>query len=263
MQKDTHFYLTYALAVKAGIAASVAEKIAWANYYTDKLIEPGLDGMFTQTISRWRQKKVQREVLIPFHFLPGEDEKQPWVVTADSWMARALVTFAASDNPIRFGIALHAYQDSFSHQGFTGWRDDFNSCWLWWDLRSIMPNVAHTEMGPIPDIATAVWTDPRTGKTIDNRKRVMACARGTYGFLCAFGNSGTWPHWYRIGFRLWRILRIKNYDKRKDALRKWAGRPDLSYTTLDKQVTRPQRMRFVDAARAHRVDAMKMFPKEK
>jgi len=35
MQKDVHFYLTYLLAIKAGVIPEVAKKIAWANQYTD------------------------------------------------------------------------------------------------------------------------------------------------------------------------------------------------------------------------------------
>jgi hypothetical protein len=43
MQKDIHFYLTYALAKKAGIDVEVAEKIAWANQHTDELTKAMLN----------------------------------------------------------------------------------------------------------------------------------------------------------------------------------------------------------------------------
>jgi hypothetical protein len=49
MQKDVHFYVTYALAKKAGLAAESAETLAWANQYTDDLTQPDLHGIQTQS----------------------------------------------------------------------------------------------------------------------------------------------------------------------------------------------------------------------
>ena len=49
MQKDVHFCVTYALARKAGLPAEDAEKLAWADQYTDDLTESDLHGIQTQS----------------------------------------------------------------------------------------------------------------------------------------------------------------------------------------------------------------------
>jgi hypothetical protein len=49
MQKDVHFYVTYALARKAGLAAEDAEALAWADQFTDDLTAPDLHGIQTQS----------------------------------------------------------------------------------------------------------------------------------------------------------------------------------------------------------------------
>ena len=44
-----HFYVTYALARKAGLPAADAEVLAWADQYTDDLTAPDLHGIQTQS----------------------------------------------------------------------------------------------------------------------------------------------------------------------------------------------------------------------
>ena len=75
MQKDFHFYLTYVLSRKVGISVKDAEKIAWANQYTDDLTEADLHGIQTQSaiLGNWADRQIQLSVLVPFHFIPGAD----------------------------------------------------------------------------------------------------------------------------------------------------------------------------------------------
>ena len=157
MQKDFHFYVTYALARKVGIEAEVARDIAWADQYTDDLTEADLYGVQTQCdrLGNWGDKQIQFSVLIPFHFIPGGTPKSkwPWMVTENNTRAKALVNAAlTSKSPLSLGIALHGLQDTFSHQNFSGWQEDANSCYPWYYLKSALPNVGHTEMLVIPDI---------------------------------------------------------------------------------------------------------------
>jgi hypothetical protein len=49
MQKDVHFYVTYAVARKAGLPAKDAEVLAWADQFTDDLTAPDLHGIQTQS----------------------------------------------------------------------------------------------------------------------------------------------------------------------------------------------------------------------
>jgi hypothetical protein len=172
MQKDVHFYLTYLLAVRAGLSQKSAKLIAWADQHTDDLTEAELHGIQTQSavLGNWHQRQVQLSVLVPFHFIPGDAPDHPWVTTSDSGHARTLV-MDASEDLLQLGIALHAHQDTFSHQGFSGWQEDINACFPWYFIESALPNVGHAEMRVVPDVVNYVWTDPRTGERIDNKKR--------------------------------------------------------------------------------------------
>ena len=189
---DVHFYLTYALSRKVGISASDAKIIAWANQYTDELTQADLYGIQTQSdvLGNWGDRQVQLSVLVPFHFIPGNDRTHPWKTTRNNNRVRQLVDSALrKKNPFQFGIALHGLQDTFSHEGFSGWREDLNSCYPWYYIQSGLPNVGHAELLVTPDVVNYIWTDPRDGRRIDNKKRTMSATKATYDFLVQF--SGT------------------------------------------------------------------------
>jgi hypothetical protein len=217
MQKDIHFNLTYALSRKVGICTKDAKIIAWADQFTDEMTKAGLYGIQTQSaiLGNWGDDQIQLSVLVPFHFVPGE---KGWIVTPNNERARALV--AEAKNVFELGIALHALQDTFSHQGFSGWEEKANACFPWWYLKSGLPNIGHAEMGVTPDVVNNIWTDPRTGEVIDNKKRAHACAAATFGVLAGYGRKKV--NWPRIDIRLEDMFRMK-YDDRKKALMKMAG----------------------------------------
>jgi len=211
MQKDLHWCATNALAQKAGIKE--AELIAWSDCFTDKLRETRLHGIRTQAsaLSNWADKQIQRTVLVPFHFIPGNSLETPHMVTANSRLANIIVEDANS--PIELGIALHSLQDTYSHQGFTGWQEKFNRCYSWVDPRSLPPAIGHAEMIKVPDIISQVWTDPRTGQTIDNKSRAFACLKKTYEVLCNYAEKEcNWDD-IAIQFKAW--VAIRDYDERK------------------------------------------------
>ena len=74
-QKDIHYYATAALAVKAGFSENDSMLIAWSDQFTDELTKPELHGLRTQCgkIDDWNDRTVQADVLVPFHFLPGDN----------------------------------------------------------------------------------------------------------------------------------------------------------------------------------------------
>lgn len=69
----------------------------------------------------------------------------------------------------RLGIALHVFMDSYSHQGFCGWRDSRNSRRSFFEW--LTPDIGHADYGIKPDELAAVWE--RNGKKIVNRERFM------------------------------------------------------------------------------------------
>lgn len=231
MQKDFHFNVTYALARRVGLSPQIAEKIAWANQYTDENTQPDLHGIQTQVKiagGNWADKQIQATVLVPFHFIPGDG----WKVTPNSELAREAVQ-DAMDEPIRFGIALHAFQDTFSHEGFTGWEEPsngrfgFNHLWA-----GITPNIGHADFGPVPDIIY--------GKGVDNRAKALNCARQTLTALQCFAKSSEGDI---VGLE--RIFSIADYDERKQKL------IDLEIPARRFSSCKQYKDDFIKAARKH------------
>ena len=258
MQKDVHFYLTYALSRKAGIRHEEAEKIAWADQYTDDLTEAALHGIQTQSaiLGNWMLRQIQLSVLVPFHFIPGTDPQHPWMTTSNSFRARELVS-QASNNILQFGIALHGLQDTFSHEGFSGWDEELNKCFPWYYVESALPNVGHAELRVTPDVVNYVWTDPRTGKCIDNKERTMNAAEETYDFLTALLNPDRTPTaWQDIKKELQPILKIESYDARKDGFRVLSGNNQIQYDEVTKRVEETHKSQFIQAASNHLAQAM-------
>ena len=268
MQKDIHFYATYLLARSAGFPEDDAEQIAWADQFTDELTQADLHGLQTQSevIGNWWDTQIQMSVLVPFHFLPGNDSDHPWMTTCNCSRARTLVRKATGDD-FRLGIALHALQDTFSHQGFSGWRESLNSCFPWYYLKSGLPNVGHAEMRAIPDIANQVWTDPRNGKRIDNRKRALAAARYTFRSLererrlrysGATVSAGSCS-WRDIEPELKRLFKLDDYDRRVDGLCAMSANSSIDYADVTKRMQKSAAQTFLAAANAHLAQALESF----
>jgi len=266
MQKDVHFYLTYALATKAGIGGPLAEKIAWADQFVDDLTAAELHGIQTQSAStlsgNWSDKQIQLTVLSVFHFVPGNSRKHPWMTTKNSPRAKGLVSAAMeTDDPFRLGIALHALQDTFSHENFSGWHEDLNDCYPWYYPSSSLPNIGHAEMMATPDVVNYVWTDPRSGEQIDNKKRTLDAAKETYATLLAFSTStGGAPGWDTVKAELIPLFKLKSYDDRVTGICKISKNPKVHYDTVDKKLNKKRtRSAFVQAANLHLAEALRSF----
>ncbi len=265
MQKDFHFYVTYALAMKAGYSASNAATIAWANEYTDRQKDEDIYEIQTQCpkLDRWDDPQIQLTVLVPFHFMPGDDEEWPWKTTEDSPRMQELVKAAEESQDLcRLGITLHALQDTFSHQGFSGWMEKRNSCYPWYYLnpKGLLPNVGHTEMMAMPDMVDRVWHDPRTNKKIDNRKRALAAAGATFkSLVSARGDGASATTWTSLKQKLRDIFKLEDYDTRKDELREFSGNPHIDYAKTDKKIGKRKKAAFVSAASAHLSATVRTF----
>jgi len=263
MQKDFHFYVTYALARKAGYSAGDAATIAWADEYTDRQTDEDIYEVQTQCqkVDRWDDPQIQLTVLVPFHFIPGDDEEWSWKTTDNSKRAQKLVTAAEKSQDLcRLGVALHALQDTFSHQGFSGWREDGNSCYPWYYLRSALPNVGHVEMLAVPDMVDRVWYDPRTNQRIDNRRRALAAAEATFkSLLRARGNGASATKWSSLKQAFRAIFELKDYDIRKARLRNLSGNPGIDYEKTNKRIGKRNKAAFVKAASAHLAAAVSTF----
>lgn len=161
MQLDMHYYGTYAMARAAGIRPDYAQAIATAAQYVDDSDTAGLvlgDGTFLACSAtahhpidaRNIEPLDQRNVWIPFHFLPGNKGtsfEERLVCQMDSEIAHEAIKFAIGNATASFGIMLagivaHVYADTFSHYGFSGISSDLNSV----DNASITPRITSIEV---------------------------------------------------------------------------------------------------------------------
>ncbi|CCO22628.1 DUF6765 family protein [Maridesulfovibrio hydrothermalis] len=146
MQKDMHYYGTYALARAAGILQDPAQKIASASQFVDDNAKKEQIN-FTDNASLNSRPTAhhcdnirnvipedQRVVWVPFHFLPGgkgNNFEERIVCQKDSEIANQMVenhlVKVNKDFYLELlGITAHVYADTFSHYGFSGLSSDMN-----------------------------------------------------------------------------------------------------------------------------------------
>jgi len=239
MEKDFHYYITYSIAKLTGY--DKPDIIAYASQFVDDNNEGQfeIDGkkasfpekieatagyyypIMTQSLSpKSLDPFVQRYVYNPFHFLPGDNnveikgKKNPVSTTPNSKNARVLLKEALkSKNPYRIGIALHTFADTWSHQNFTGLREEWNAVYPWYkSFKSIVPNIGHAEAGHSPDVISEEWMDYRIDKKVNNKERAFEAVAEIYKAMRK--ESGTGPEWTDMKAHYRNIIDTVGYDKR-------------------------------------------------
>ena len=239
MEKDFHFYLIYALAKKAGLDSS--DLIAYASQFVDDNNEGqfslGKEEVFfpervkasrgyyypimTQSLSpKSLDPYVQKYVYVPFHFLPGENHSEikgmrnPLSATPNSKNAQTILSRAMESNdPYRIGIALHTFADTWSHQNFSGLREEWNAVYPWYVFKSLVPNIGHAEAGHSPDVISETWTDYRlAAKKIENKQRAFEAVRVIYSALRDKSQRG--PSFAELERDLQSLIEEEGYDDR-------------------------------------------------
>ena len=269
MQKDFHYYLIYMLLLDCGYKKDDAEIIAYISQYVDdnnehqylnnelyrNQIRVGdhlYHGIITQTFSLDTfTNEIQYYVLIPFHFLPGNNPalklkgKTNYYATmpaARSPIAEDLLAeVLESDNIYRLGVVLHALVDTYSHQNFSGIEESWNSVYPWYSPYSFAPNIGHAEVGQQPDTISDCWHDkrfPRPEQKIINRDRAMEAVEYIFRKLYVHKNpeADIDSEWALKKSTYKAIIcgspeQEKNYDydERIEAIKKQVNRPDLKY----------------------------------
>ncbi|MYJ96092.1 MAG: hypothetical protein F4053_11065, partial [Proteobacteria bacterium] len=141
MQLDMHYYGTYALARAAGLAPEDCRIISTAAQFVDD--NAGKDTVWFKDGARLDvdatahhtydmvanlDPEDQRQVWVPFHFLPGnqgQEYTERLICRKDSAIAREMVDHHVALSAKRYyvpliGITAHVYADTFSHYGFSG-----------------------------------------------------------------------------------------------------------------------------------------------
>ena len=163
MHKDMHFYGTYAVARAAGIPSQDAYIIAYSSQFVDDSTEKngdvGKDGsmmfgiatahhhgqsirgalrkIFYNTWKNSRAAVMQRQIWVPFHFLPGGQGstlEEKMICGMDSQIAQDMIEHhiqIAWKNKLyglySLGVAAHVYMDTFAHYGFAGEGSEMNN----------------------------------------------------------------------------------------------------------------------------------------
>jgi hypothetical protein len=142
MDRDMHYYGTYALARAGGIAREPALRVATAAQYVDDsdeaagaVVHPS-GARFEHETTAHHPSQLdanndlddQIRVWVPFHFMPGgegKDFQQRLVCRKDSPVAREMVRHHLDHADRAYAVELlgmtaHVYADTFAHYGFSG-----------------------------------------------------------------------------------------------------------------------------------------------
>jgi hypothetical protein len=142
MDRDMHYYGTYALARAGGIAREPALRIAIAAQYVDdsdheagSVVHPSGARFEHETTAHHpsdlganNDLDDQIRVWVPFHFVPGgegTDFPQRLICRKDSAVAREMVAHHLDEAGRPYaveviGMTAHVYADTFAHYGFSG-----------------------------------------------------------------------------------------------------------------------------------------------
>ena len=252
MKKDAHYYAVLGFCRACGFHKKSAHEIAYASQFVDDakinhlvLSEepPGekvcreIDGkpcFFNMATchSYTKIKTFNYASMInntsAFHFVPGCEGKnfsKKLRCKQESIVIKKILEAVLEDgDPIKLGIVLHAYADTFSHQGFSGLLskvNDINDCktdskipWSFSDLAargfrwftkdrfdklfdSAMPAYGHGQAMEFPDLPFVTWsyyydysdefsTTYKYSEEIKNTDRFTAAFQGITGYLMQF-----------------------------------------------------------------------------
>ncbi len=192
MDIEFHYYVTYIFAQKAGFSKKDAYVIAYSSQYVDDNtiifnINKGKANAYTnyisQTMDITKPKNRLMRIYPLFHFVPGDPltkkarrrdgslhllNTTPGSTNGNKLINKALKT----KNLYRIGIATHSFMDTWAHQNFIGYYDNFNSME---GLREKMtPNVGHADAMHQPDIPGLIWRDRRLAgslRAVSNNSR--------------------------------------------------------------------------------------------
>ncbi len=207
MDVEFHYYQTYLIAIKAGFEPKEAKIIAYSAQYLDdndisfkieKDSQYFYENYISQTSNIFKSKETWLKLNPVFHFIPGDplcisasrrDGRMHHLnCTPDSPNANEIMDSALeSENLYRIGIAAHGYADTWAHQNFIGFFEDFNSVNGF--IPSVMPNLGHADFLNRPDYACATWVDERLLEPkIDNSQRFLQAASHLFYKLAQYKN---------------------------------------------------------------------------
>lgn len=216
MQKDMHYYGTYAMARAAGLEVKDAKVIAYAAQYVDDSTANDSEmhkdgGMFEAIATAHTNSEAignaindhteQRKVWVPFHFFPGNEGNtlsEKLICQKDSQLAREMVknhirhAVAVKDEYglTLMGIMAHVYMDTFAHFGFSGISSSYNKV----DASSFELDVQEKEakayiMGKL----AGFFTKYTPSFLIENYRKIASNGASAVTGALGHGAVGTYP----------------------------------------------------------------------
>ena len=200
MDIEFHYYLTGIIADYAGFKKTEVETIAYASQFVDnnetslKVEDKNSGEVFTnyitQTINILKAKKELMRIYPIYHFIPGDptdpranrkDGKMHHLnCTPDNEFANSFLNEACKA-PLdtrfyRIGIATHSFVDTWAHQNFVGWYDNFNAIGA-----NALPNIGHADGKHHPDWVGNLWNDERLVEDqVQNNHRFLSAAKALF-----------------------------------------------------------------------------------
>lgn len=206
MDIEFHYWITGIIAHRARFDEKEAEIIAYSSQYVDDndvcltIINKANDRKYrnyiSQTMNILKPKDQLMRIYPIFHFVPGEplhplarrrDGKMHILnTTPDSENVNKLMdeAFRSTEDIrlYRIGIATHAYVDTWAHQNFVGWYDNFNAFGI-----NALPNIGHADALHHPDWPGHRWTDNRIVENdINNNHRFLSVSERLFQKYCDF-----------------------------------------------------------------------------
>ena len=205
MDIEFHYWITAIVANRAGFDADETRIIAYSSQFVDdndirldvvdRATKKVDRNYISQTMDITKPKRELMRIYPIFHFVPGEPAAESarrrdgkmhiLTTTPDSENAGHLLAEAFKSSAdcrlYRIGIATHAYVDTWAHQNFVGWFDDFNG------MGKVLPNVGHADAAHNPDRVGHRWDDDRLiDVVVNNNHRFWAAAEKLFGRYCDY-----------------------------------------------------------------------------
>ncbi len=201
MDIEFHYYITKIIALRAGFPKNDAEKIAYSSQYVDDndicfMVNKGIEGEYgnfiSQTMDILKPKQQLLRIYPIFHFVPGDpladtanrkDGKLHLLNTTPSndiatELLKTAFTAKKKTRLYQIGVATHAYVDTWAHQNFVGWYDDYNAV-----KGNLLPNIGHAEAEHDPDYPAHLWKDSRlvpAHSKINNLERFLDAGKNLF-----------------------------------------------------------------------------------
>ena len=235
MQIDMHYGAIYYLATLAKINENEAQIIAYASQFVDDAEFGGTvqfcdgDGCIcSNSAHKYLSDNLSahaRLVWIPYHFIPEPTRQGTFLeklkCVKDNNLARSAVDEAIKEKdddirPFRFGVALHAYADTWSHYDFSGIASDTNlvknvrplnvsqNSYEWcltkvgnfagWIRKKYMNPIGHLFAEHCPDVPYLEWQYTVVGSDRPAQKRVnlkdfQAALERIYAYMLEYAGA--------------------------------------------------------------------------